>query len=127
MHVLRRAWVAYESAGSAWRSAGSCQDIGPGYSLDRAISIGWMETSSKCPVSHGPRIGTFAEYIAIDQDDVACKPASLTLHEAAAAPLVSLAAWQALVDRAHVRPGQKVPVHAGSGGLGSTVIQRWPA
>jgi NADPH:quinone reductase-like Zn-dependent oxidoreductase len=46
------------------------------------------------------RIGTFAEYIAIDQDDVAPKPASLTLHEAAAVPLVSLAAWQALVDRA---------------------------
>src|SRR6476661_9892047 len=69
------------------------------------------------------RIGTFAEYIAIDQDDVALKPASLTLHEAAAVPLVSLAAWQALVDRAHVKPGQKVLVHAGSGGLGSTAIQ----
>ena len=69
------------------------------------------------------RIGTFAQYIAIDQDDVAPKPASLTLHEAAAVPLVSLAAWQALVDRAHVKPGQKVLVHAGSGGLGSTVIQ----
>ena len=69
------------------------------------------------------RIGTFAEYIAIDQDDVAPKPASLTLHEAAAVPLVSLAAWQALVDRAHAQPGHKVLVHAGSGGLGSTVIQ----
>jgi NADPH:quinone reductase-like Zn-dependent oxidoreductase len=69
------------------------------------------------------RIGTFAEYIAIDQDDVAAKPASLTLYEAAAVPLVSLAAWQALVDRAHVKPGQKVLVHAGSGGLGSTAIQ----
>ena len=69
------------------------------------------------------RIGAFAEYIAIDQDDVARKPASLTLHQAAAVPLVSLAAWQALVDRAHTQPGQKVLVHAGSGGLGSTVIQ----
>jgi NADPH:quinone reductase-like Zn-dependent oxidoreductase len=69
------------------------------------------------------RIGSFAQYIAIDHDDVARKPASLTLHEAAAVPLVSLAAWQVLVDRAHVQPGQKVLVHAGSGGLGSTVIQ----
>jgi NADPH:quinone reductase-like Zn-dependent oxidoreductase len=69
------------------------------------------------------RIGTFAEYTAIDQDDVAPKPGSLSLHEAAAVPLVSLAAWQALVDRAHLKPGQKVLVHAGSGGLGSTVIQ----
>jgi NADPH:quinone reductase-like Zn-dependent oxidoreductase len=69
------------------------------------------------------RIGTFAEYIAIDQDDLARKPDSITLHEAAAVPLVSLAAWQILVDRAHLQPGQKVLVHAGSGGLGSTVIQ----
>jgi NADPH:quinone reductase-like Zn-dependent oxidoreductase len=69
------------------------------------------------------RIGTFAEYIAIDHDDLAPKPATLTLTEAAAVPLVSLAAWQALVERARVEPGQKVLVHAGSGGLGSTVIQ----
>ena len=69
------------------------------------------------------RIGTFAEYIAIDQHDVAHKPASLSLLEAAAVPLVSLAAWQVLVDRAHAQPGQKILVHAGSGGLGSTVIQ----
>lgn len=69
------------------------------------------------------RIGTFAESIAIDQSDVARKPASLTLHEAAAVPLVALAAWQILVEKAHVKPGQKVLVHAGAGGLGSTVIQ----
>jgi NADPH:quinone reductase-like Zn-dependent oxidoreductase len=62
------------------------------------------------------RIGTFAEYIAIAQDDLARKPDSITLHEAAAVPLVSLAAWQILVDRAHLQPGQKVLVHAGSGG-----------
>jgi NADPH:quinone reductase-like Zn-dependent oxidoreductase len=69
------------------------------------------------------RIGTFAEYIAIDQDDVALKPASLSMTEAAAVPLVALAAWQALVDVARVQPGQKVLVHAGAGGLGATVIQ----
>ncbi len=69
------------------------------------------------------RIGTFAEFIAIDQGDVAPKPRSLALHEAAAVPLVALAAWQILVDRAHVKPGQKVLVHAGAGGLGTTVIQ----
>jgi NADPH:quinone reductase-like Zn-dependent oxidoreductase len=69
------------------------------------------------------RIGTFAEFIAIDQDDVAPKPRSLTLHEAAAVPLVALAAWQILIDRARVKPGQKVLIHAGAGGLGSTVIQ----
>jgi NADPH:quinone reductase-like Zn-dependent oxidoreductase len=68
-------------------------------------------------------IGAFAEYIAMDQADIALKPASLTMEESAAVPLVALAAWQALVDLARVRPGQKVLVHAGAGGLGSTVIQ----
>src|SRR5215210_7804552 len=68
------------------------------------------------------RIGTFAQHIAIDQDDVAPKPDALTLHEAAAVPLVSLAAWQALVDRAHLKPGQNVLIHAGAGGLGATAI-----
>jgi NADPH:quinone reductase-like Zn-dependent oxidoreductase len=69
------------------------------------------------------RIGGFAEFIAIDMDDVAPKPASLTFQEAAAVPLVALAAWQVLVDRADVKPGQKVLVHAGAGGLGSTAVQ----
>ena len=69
------------------------------------------------------RIGAFAEQIAIDAADVALKPASLSFEEAAAVPLVALAAWQALVDAAEIRPGQKVLVHAGAGGLGSTVVQ----
>jgi len=69
------------------------------------------------------RIGAFAEYTAIDHADVALKPTSLTMAESAAVPLVALAAWQALVDLAQVKPGQRVLVHAGAGGLGSTVIQ----
>ena len=69
------------------------------------------------------RIGTFAEFIAIDHADVALKPKSLTMEESAAVPLVALAAWQALTEFAQVKPGQKVLVHAGAGGLGSTVIQ----
>ncbi|GGO86214.1 NADPH:quinone oxidoreductase [Nocardioides phosphati] len=69
------------------------------------------------------RIGAFAESIAIDAADVAHKPATLSFAEAGAVPLVALAAWQALVDVAGVQPGQKVLVHAGAGGLGSTVIQ----
>ncbi|HOY70130.1 MAG TPA: NADP-dependent oxidoreductase [Methylotenera sp.] len=69
------------------------------------------------------RIGTFAEFIAVDYADLALKPKSLTMEEAAAVPLVTLAAWQALVELAHLKPGQKVLVQAGAGGLGSTVIQ----
>lgn len=69
------------------------------------------------------RIGAFAEFIAIHHADIALKPPSLTMEEAAALPLVALAAWQALVELAQIKPGQKVLVHAGAGGLGSTVIQ----
>jgi len=69
------------------------------------------------------RIGTFAQYVAVDQTDLALKPTSLSMEEAAAVPLVALAAWQILVERAKIRPGQKLLVHAGAGGLGSTVIQ----
>jgi NADPH:quinone reductase-like Zn-dependent oxidoreductase len=69
------------------------------------------------------RIGTFADLIAVHQDDLAPKPATLTMAEAASLPLVALTAWQALVERARVQPGQKVLVHAGAGGLGSVAVQ----
>ena len=59
------------------------------------------------------RIGTFAEFIAIDEADVALKPKNLTMEEAASLPLVGLTAWQALVERAKLRKGQKVFIQAG--------------
>jgi NADPH:quinone reductase-like Zn-dependent oxidoreductase len=69
------------------------------------------------------RIGTFAEFIAIDEADVALKPKNLTMEEAASVPLVGLTAWQALVERAKLKKGQKVVIHAGSGGVGTIAIQ----
>jgi NADPH:quinone reductase-like Zn-dependent oxidoreductase len=69
------------------------------------------------------RIGTFAESIAIDQADVALKPANLSMDEAASIPLVGLTAWQALVEVGKLQPGQKVFIQAGSGGVGSIAIQ----
>jgi len=69
------------------------------------------------------RIGTFAERIAVAEDDVAQKPRSLTMEEAASLPLVALTAWQALVEIGNVQPGQKVLIHAGAGGVGSIAIQ----
>jgi NADPH:quinone reductase-like Zn-dependent oxidoreductase len=69
------------------------------------------------------RIGTFAEFIAIAEDDVAHKPKALTMEEAASIPLVGLTAWQALVERANLKKGQKVLIHAGSGGVGTFAIQ----
>jgi len=69
------------------------------------------------------RIGTFAERIAIDQADVALKPKTLGIEEAASIPLVALTAWQALVDRAKLKRGEKILIHAGSGGVGTIAIQ----
>ncbi|KQM81809.1 NADPH:quinone oxidoreductase [Sphingomonas sp. Leaf23] len=69
------------------------------------------------------RIGTFATRIAVDAADVAKVPANLSMAEAAALPLVALTAWQALVEIANVRAGQKVLIHAGSGGVGTMAIQ----
>lgn len=69
------------------------------------------------------RIGTFAQYIAIDEADLALKPKNLSFEEAASIPLVGLTAWQALVDRAHLKAGRKVFIQAGSGGVGTFAIQ----
>ena len=69
------------------------------------------------------RIGAFAERIAINEADVALKPRTLTMEEAASIPLVGLTAWQALVEHADLKKGQKVLVHAGSGGVGTVAIQ----
>jgi NADPH:quinone reductase-like Zn-dependent oxidoreductase len=69
------------------------------------------------------KIGTFAEYIAVNEDDLAPKPKNLSMDEAASIPLVGLTAWQALVEIANVKKGQKVFIQAGSGGVGTFAIQ----
>jgi NADPH:quinone reductase-like Zn-dependent oxidoreductase len=69
------------------------------------------------------RIGTFAEMIAVNEKAVAKKPRTLDMVQAAAVPLVGLTAWQALVEMAQVQPGQRVLIHAGSGGVGTIAIQ----
>ncbi|MDR6490636.1 alcohol dehydrogenase [Paraburkholderia terricola] len=72
---------------------------------------------------HKDRIGTFAEFIAIKEDGVALKPTSLSMEEAASMPLVGLTAWQALIEKGQLTKGQKVLIHAGSGGVGTFAIQ----
>ena len=73
------------------------------------------------PADH--RIGTFSEFIAIHQNDVALKPKNISMEEAASIPLVGLTAWQALVEKANLKKGQKVFIQAGSGGVGTFAIQ----
>ena len=68
-------------------------------------------------------IGTFAEFVPVKESSLAFKPAALTMEEAASLPLVGLTAWQALVERAGLKAGQKVFIQAGSGGVGSFAIQ----
>jgi NADPH:quinone reductase-like Zn-dependent oxidoreductase len=69
------------------------------------------------------RIGTFAEFVPVKEASLALKPKGLTMEEAASIPLVGLTAWQALVDRADLKKGQKVFIQAGSGGVGTFAIQ----
>ncbi|KAF2327767.1 NADP-dependent oxidoreductase [Flavobacterium ginsenosidimutans] len=69
------------------------------------------------------RIGTLAEYIAVDENDAALKPNTISMEEAASIPLVSLTVWQAFVERANITKGQKVFIQAGSGGVGTIAIQ----
>ncbi|KGR83133.1 NADP-dependent oxidoreductase [Lysinibacillus boronitolerans] len=69
------------------------------------------------------KIGTFAEYISIHEDDIALKPKNLSFEEAASIPLVGLTSYQALHDIMQLQKGQKILIHAGSGGVGTFAIQ----
>src|SRR5206468_11970973 len=69
------------------------------------------------------RIGTFAEVIAGSEADLAIKPKRVTMEEATSIPLVGMTAWQALIEKAQLKRGQKVLIHAGSGGVGTFAIQ----
>ena len=67
--------------------------------------------------------GALAEYMAADARLLAPKPPGLTFEAAAALPLVSLTAWDGLLDRARVCAGQRVLVHGGAGGVGHVALQ----
>jgi alcohol dehydrogenase len=73
------------------------------------------------PADH--HIGTFANFIAVNEADVAIKPKKLSMEEAASIPLVGLTAWQALIEKGNLKKGQKVFIQAGSGGVGTFAIQ----
>jgi alcohol dehydrogenase len=67
--------------------------------------------------------GTFAEFITINENDLAVKPKNISMDEAASIPLVGLTAWQVLVEKGNLKKGQKVFIQAGSGGVGTIAIQ----
>lgn len=67
--------------------------------------------------------GALAEYVAVPENAAAFKPANLDFVQAASIPMVGLTSWQALKERMHLKPGQKVFIPAGSGGIGTFAIQ----
>lgn len=71
----------------------------------------------------GGNQGTLAEYAAVDADLLALKPSNISFREAAALPLIFITAWEGIIDRAQVRPGEKVLVLGGAGGVGHMVVQ----
>ncbi|WP_312151286.1 NADP-dependent oxidoreductase [Pseudomonas sp.] len=69
------------------------------------------------------RMGGFAQFVAVNEAAVSPKPTHLSMEAAASLPLEALTAWQVLAEMANIQPGQKVLIHAGSGGVGSIAIQ----
>jgi len=69
------------------------------------------------------RQGTYAELVAVDEAELAHKPARLSHVEAASLPLVGETAWQCLITAAKLAPGERVFIQAGSGGVGTFAIQ----
>lgn len=67
--------------------------------------------------------GSLAEFVAVPESVAALKPTNLDFTQAASIPMVGLTSWQALKVRAQIKPGQKVFIPAGSGGIGSFAIQ----
>lgn len=67
--------------------------------------------------------GSLAEFALVKADELALKPVGISHAEAASIPLAGLTAWQALVDKAGLKEGQKILIHAGSGGVGTLAIQ----
>lgn len=101
----------------------------PGWDLSGVVdSIGTRVTKFKPGdlVFSRPSItrdGSFAEFIAVNQDELAIKPATLCHAGAAALPLAGITAWDALVKIAQIKAGDRVLIHAAAGGVGSLAVQ----
>jgi NADPH:quinone reductase len=98
--------------------AGIIESLGPGVT---AFKVGDEVYGMTGGV--GTLQGSLATFAAVDADLLAPKPKNFSMREAAAVPLVFITAWEGLVDRAKVRFGQKVLVHAGAGGVGHMAVQ----
>jgi len=102
-------WIpGYDVAGTVEKVGASVKKFKKGDPVYACISI--------------PNGGGYAEFALAKEDQVALKPATLSFAEAAGVPSVALTAWQSLVDKANVQPGQTVLVQGASGGIGMFAI-----
>jgi NADPH:quinone reductase-like Zn-dependent oxidoreductase len=99
-----------------WDLSGVVEEVGPGVSR---FKIGDEVYSIPDPT----RDGAYADYIVVRESELALKPNSLHHIRAATVPLAALTAWQSLFDTAQLQPGQRVLIHAGSGGVGHLAVQ----
>jgi len=99
--------------------AGEVVDVGPG--ADRSFRPGDEVYGMTGGV--GGHQGSLAEFAAVDADLLALKPRTLSMRDSAAVPLSVITAWEGLVDRADVGPGQRVLIHGGAGGVGHLAVQ----
>src|SRR5258705_3210941 len=99
-----------------WDLSGVVEELGRGASR---FKIGDEVYSVPDPT----RNGAYADYIVVRESELALKPNSLHHIRAAAVPLAALTAWQSLFDTAQLQPGQRVLIHAGSGGVGHLAVQ----
>jgi NADPH:quinone reductase len=98
--------------------AGIVEAVGP-----RATRFKPGDRVCFCHGGIGADPGTYAEFAIVPEDVVAEIPAGVDFHRAAALPLVAITAWEAIYDRAQVKPGEHVLVHAGAGGTGHLAVQ----
>ncbi|GAA3485591.1 NADP-dependent oxidoreductase [Streptomyces yanii] len=100
-----------------WDVSGVVEEVGFGVTTlapgDEVYAMPWFPRPA----------GAYAEYVTAPSRHFARKPASIGHTEAAALPLAALTAWQALVDTADVKAGQRVLVHAAAGGVGHLAVQ----
>src|SRR6266481_1263893 len=102
-----------------WDVSGTVEKVGP-----RPAAAGRFKKGDEVYSLPDPtRNGAYADYIVVRESDLALKPNSLHHIRAAAVPLAALTAWQSLFDTAQLQPGQRVLIHAASGGVGHFAVQ----
>src|SRR5437879_4577200 len=102
-----------------WDLSGAVEAVGPG----PAPAGRFKKGDEVYSVSDISRDGAYAEYVVVRESELSLKPKSLHHVRAAAVPLAALTAWQSLFDTAQLQPGQRVLIHAGSGGVGHFAVQ----